>query len=110
MDIIGMTNMAEAKLAREAEISYATLAAVTDYDCWHPSHDSVTVEMILNNLNKNVSNAKKILKAAIPQLGKLTKFSAEDALKYAIVTHRDSIPKKRIKELEVIIGKYSKEK
>ena len=62
MDIIGMTNLTEAKLAREAEISYATLAAVTDYDCWHPSHDSVTLDMILNYLNKNVANAKAILK------------------------------------------------
>ena len=108
MDIIGMTNMAEAKLAREAEISYATLAAVTDYDCWHPSHESVTVEMIINNLNNNVSNAKKILKAAIVQLGKLTQFSAEGALKYAIMTQRDSIPPKLIQKLEVIIGKYVK--
>ena len=108
MDIIGMTNMAEAKLAREAEISYATLAAVTDYDCWHPSHESVTVEMVINNLNKNISNAKKILKLAIVQLGKLTHFSAEGALKYAIMTQRDCIPPKLIKELEVIIGKYIK--
>ena len=108
MDIIGMTNMAEAKLAREAEISYATLAAVTDYDCWHPSHESVTIEMIIENLNNNVSNAKKILKAAIVQLGKLTHFSAEGALKYAIMTQRDSIPPQRIKELEVIIGRYVK--
>lgn len=106
MDIIGMTNMAEAKLAREAEISYATLAAVTDYDCWHPSHESVTVEMIINNLNNNVSNAKKILKAAIAQLGKLTKFSAEGALKYAIMTQRDVIPEKIKKDLNIIIGKY----
>ncbi len=108
MDIIGMTNMAEAKLAREAEISYATLAAVTDYDCWHPSHESVTIEMIIENLNNNVSNAKKILKAAIAELSKLTKFSAEGALKYAIMTQRDAIPPKLIKELEVIIGKYVK--
>ena len=106
MDIIGMTNLTEAKLAREAEISYATLAAVTDYDCWHPSHDTVTVEMIINNLNQNVGNAKKILKAAIPQVGKLTKFSASDALKFAIITSRDKISAKKKKELDVIIGKY----
>ncbi len=106
MDIIGMTNLTEAKLAREAEISYATLAAVTDYDCWHPSHDSVTVEMIINYLNKNVDNAKKILKEAIVQIGKLEKFSASQALKFAIITSRDKIPAKKKKELDVIIGKY----
>jgi 5'-methylthioadenosine phosphorylase len=108
MDIIGMTNMTEAKLAREAEISYATLAAVTDYDCWHPSHDSVTLEMILNYLNKNVANAKAILKLAIPAVGKLKSFSAADALKFAIVTNRDVIPSQKIKDLEIIIGKYLK--
>ncbi len=106
MDIIGMTNMAEAKLAREAEISYATLAAVTDYDCWHPSQGSVTVEMVIENLNRNISNAKKILKKAIPQLGQLTKFSAQEALKYAIMTAKDIIPERIKKELEIIIGKY----
>ncbi len=106
MDLIGMTNMTEAKLAREAEISYATLAAVTDYDCWHPSHDSVTVEMIIDYLNKNVSNAKNILKLAIPQVGKLKKFSAADALKFAIITNRDLIPAKAKKDLAPIISKY----
>ena len=106
MDIIGMTNMAEAKLAREAEISYATLAAITDYDCWHPSHESVTIEMIIANLNNNVSNAKKILKAAIAKLGKVTKFSAEGTLKYKIMTQRDVIPGKIKKDLNIIIGKY----
>ncbi len=106
MDIIGMTNMTEAKLAREAEISYATLAAVTDYDCWHPSHDSVTVEMIIEYLNKNVANAKNILKLAIPQVGKLKKFSASEALKFAIITNRDMIPAKVKKDLAPIIGKY----
>ena len=108
MDIIGMTNMAEAKLAREAEMSYATLAAVTDYDCWHTAHESVTVEMIIQNLNNNVANAKKILKAAIPPLGKLTSFSADGALQYAIVTQRNCIHENLIKELDVIIGKYFK--
>lgn len=108
MDIIGMTNMTEAKLAREVEISYATLAAVTDYDCWHPSHDSVTVEMIIEYLNKNVVNAKNILKLAIPQVGKLKKFSAAEALKFAIITSRDLIPAKVKKDLKPIIGKYIK--
>lgn len=110
MDIIGMTNATEAKLAREAEISYATLAAVTDYDCWHESHDTVTVEMILEYLRKNVGNAKRILKLAIPRIGKLKDFSASDALKYALVTRQDVIPEHKKKELEIIIGKYMKEK
>lgn len=108
MDIIGMTNMAEAKLAREAEISYATLAAVTDYDCWHPEHDSVTIEMIIGYLNKNIDNAKKLLKIAIPELAKITKFSAEDALKFAIITDHKLIPEHKKWDLKPIIGKYIK--
>jgi 5'-methylthioadenosine phosphorylase len=107
-DIIGMTNLTEAKLAREAEISYATLAAVTDYDCWHPSHDSVTLEMILNYLNKNVANAKSILKTAIVRVGKLKHFSASEALKFAIITNPAVVPAKKKKELGVLIGKYVK--
>ncbi len=108
MDIIGMTNLTEAKLAREAEISYATLAAVTDYDCWHPSHDSVTVEMIIDYLHKNVANAKNILKLAIPVVGKMKSFSAANALQYAIITDRSKIPAKVKKDLAPIIGKYIK--
>ena len=106
MDIIGMTNLTEAKLAREAEISYATLGAVTDYDCWHPAHSSVTLDMILEYLNKNVANAKAILKMAIVEIGKLKKFSASDALKFAIMTNPGMIPAKKKKDLEIIIGKY----
>jgi 5'-methylthioadenosine phosphorylase len=108
MDIIGMTNLTEAKLAREAEISYATLAAVTDYDCWHESHDSVTVEMIIDYLHKNVANAKNILKLAIPVVGKMKNFSAANALQYAIITDRTKIPAKLKKDLKPIIGKYIK--
>jgi 5'-methylthioadenosine phosphorylase len=106
MDIIGMTNLTEAKLAREAEISYATLAAVTDYDCWHEGHDTVTVEMIIENLTKNVGQAKKILKAAIPRIGQLTDFSASDALKYALITDKTKIPENTKRKLAPIIGKY----
>ncbi|MCK5580482.1 MAG: S-methyl-5'-thioadenosine phosphorylase [Candidatus Omnitrophica bacterium] len=106
MDIIGMTNFTEARLAREAEISYATLAAVTDYDCWHDSHESVTVEMIIANLNQNVENARKILQLAIPKVGALTEFSAADALKYSIVTQPDLIPEQKKKQLDILIGKY----
>jgi len=106
IDIIGMTNVVEAKLAREAEISYATLAAVTDYDCWHEGHESVTVEMIVANLIQNVDNAKKILKAAIPQVGALKNFSAANSLKHAIITEKDKIPEQKLKELNLLIGKY----
>lgn len=106
LDIIGMTNATEAKLAREAEISYATLAAVTDYDCWHPDHNSVTIEMIINNLNNNIGNAKRILRFAIARVGKLTSFSAQDALKFSIITPKDMIPETKKRELEIIIGKY----
>lgn len=106
IDIIGMTNATEAKLAREAEISYATIAAVTDYDCWYESFESVTVDMIIQNLNKNVENAKKILKAAIPKVGALDKLSAVGALKHSLITQKDKIPEQKIKELEILIGKY----
>ena len=106
MDIIGMTNFVEAKLAMEAEIAYASLAAVTDYDCWHDSHERVSVEMIIQNLTKNVQNAKAILKLAIPKVGKMKTFRAQDALKYAIMTDRALIPSKLKQDLEIIIGKY----
>jgi 5'-methylthioadenosine phosphorylase len=105
-DIIGMTNLPEAKLAREAEIDYCTLAAVTDYDCWHDAHGSVTVEMIIDCLNRNVDNAKKILKLAIPRIGALKQFSSEGALKCAIMTDPKLIPDQKKKDLEIIIGKY----
>ncbi len=108
MDIIGMTNLTEAKLALEAEIAYATLAAVTDYDCWHEAHDEVTVEMIIANLQKNIKNAKAILKLAIPQIGKIKTFRAQDALKYAIMTDPKMIPAKVKKDLKILIGKYVK--
>jgi 5'-methylthioadenosine phosphorylase len=100
MDIIGMTNATEAKLAREAEISYATLAAVTDYDCWREATEDVTVEMVIANLHKNVDNAKKILKSAIPAIGALKDFSANGALKYAVLTPRNAINENKKKELE----------
>jgi len=107
-DIIGMTVATEAKLAREAEISYAALAAVTDYDCWHPSHETVTVEMILEYLGKNVENAKKILKAAVAKIAGIKHFSAADALRHAIVTDPKKVPPEKKGELDVLIGKYLK--
>lgn len=100
MDIIGMTNATEAKLAREAEISYATLAAVTDYDCWRESTEDVTVEMVIANLHKNVENARKILKSAIPAIGAIKDFSANGALKHAVLTPKSAINENKKKELE----------
>jgi len=106
MDIIGMTNFAEAKLCREAEICYSTLAAVTDYDCWHPSHATVTVEMIIKNLQNNIENAKKILAEAIKGMPQERNCPCKDALKFAIITDRKLIPEKVKKDLNIIIGKY----
>tara|TARA_B100000315_G_C14554853_1_gene577636 strand:+ start:83 stop:727 length:645 start_codon:yes stop_codon:yes gene_type:complete len=108
MDIIGMTNMAEARLAREAEICYVTLAAVTDYDCWHPDHESVTLDIILDNLHKNVANSKKILKEFLLQADEQVSCSCREALKYAIVTNSKFIPEDIKKKLNIIIGKYVK--
>ncbi|MCX7928018.1 MAG: S-methyl-5'-thioadenosine phosphorylase [Candidatus Omnitrophica bacterium] len=108
MDIIGMTNISEAKLAREAEICYATLAAVTDYDCWYEPAEPVTVEMVLTNLQKNVANAKKIIKEVIARLPLERDCSCSKALKDAIVTHPEFIPISVKKKLNPLIGKYLK--
>ena len=107
MDIIGMTNLQEAKLAREAEICYATLALVTDYDCWHPGHDAVSIEQVVEYLNKNVRNAQTILREAL----KLMKDSERSckcgsALKHAIFTAPNLWPEATTKKLEAIIKKY----
>jgi 5'-methylthioadenosine phosphorylase len=107
MDIIGMTNLQEAKLAREAEIAYATLALVTDYDCWYEGHDSVTVEMVIEYLNKNVRNAQLVLKEAVKRVSeKKTPNQYGDAIKNAIFTAPDLWPEATFKKLEAIIGKY----
>lgn len=106
MDIIAMTNFAEVKLAREAEICYATLAAVTDYDCWHPSHESVTIEMILENLQKNTENARKMILSIVQSMPAERNCPCAEALKFAIVTDRKLIPRKTKKDLDIIIGKY----
>jgi len=108
MDVIGMTNFPEAKLAREAEICYSTLAAVTDYDCWHPQHDSVTLDMIISNLEKNIGNAKKILATVVKNIPEESDCRCRQALKFAIITDRKLIPEKTKKDLEIIIGKYVK--
>jgi 5'-methylthioadenosine phosphorylase len=107
MDIIGMTNLQEAKLAREAEICYATLALVTDYDCWHEDHDAVSVETVVEYLNKNVRNAQLIMREAVKQLGvKPRGCRCESALKNAIFTAPDLWPEATTKKLEAIINKY----
>jgi len=107
MDIIGMTNLQEAKLAREAEICYATLALVTDYDCWHPGHDAVSVETVVEYLNKNVKNAQTIMRAAIKQLRTTDRTcKCGSALKNAIFTPANLWPEVTTKKLEAIIKKY----
>jgi 5'-methylthioadenosine phosphorylase len=108
MDVIGMTNLQEAKLAREAEICYATLALVTDYDCWHEAHDAVSVETIIEYLNKNVRNAQIIMREAVRQLNdKPRNCNCGSALKNAIFTAPDIWPEATKKKLEAIISKYS---
>lgn len=108
IDVIGMTNMPEAKLAREAEICYATLACVTDYDCWHPEYEKITIDMVVNNLHKNIENAKKILHGLIENLPAKRNCICKDALKNAIITDRKLIPAKVKKDLDILIGKYVK--
>ena len=105
--IIGMTNLPEAKLAREAEIAYATLAMATDYDCWHPDHDSVTVEMVIGNLQKNAINAQRIIQETVRRLSANPPTSdAHSALKYAIITPLDKIPPETTKNLGLLLKKY----
>ncbi len=105
--IIGMTNLPEAKLAREAEIAYATLALVTDYDCWHPAHDSVTVEMVIGNLQQNAVNAQSVIRAAVRQLQTQSPPSdAHSALQYAIITPLDSAPLATVNKLRLLLQKY----
>ncbi len=111
MDIIGMTNLQEAKLAREAEIAYATLALVTDYDCWHPAHDSVSIDMIVEYLTKNVRNAQLVLKEAVKRVdAKETPNPFEGATKNAIFTQPDHWNPETAEKLDAIIGKYNPNK
>ena len=106
MDVIGMTNLQEAKLAREAEICYSTIALVTDYDCWHPSHDQVTVEMIVANLMQNAANAQRVIAEAVARLPFQRTCECASALKYAIITRPDAVPAEIRRELAPIVGKY----
>jgi 5'-methylthioadenosine phosphorylase len=105
-DVIGMTNVTEAKLAREAEICYSTIAMITDYDCWHPAHDSVTVASIIATLNQNASNAQNVLKEAIKTVPADRQCKCGSALQYAMLTNPKLVPKKTKKNLAAILGKY----
>ncbi|MBR8830044.1 MAG: S-methyl-5'-thioadenosine phosphorylase [Chroococcopsis gigantea SAG 12.99] len=105
--IIGMTNLTEAKLAREAEIAYATLALVTDYDCWHPDHDAVTVEMVIENLHRNAANAQGVILETVKRLSSNPPVSAaHTALKYAILTRLDTAPPATKEKLHLLLKKY----
>jgi 5'-methylthioadenosine phosphorylase len=105
-DLIGMTNLQEAKLAREAEICYATLAMVTDYDCWHPDHDAVTAEQILGILGKNAETARKVLRASVRRLPIPRECECATALSRALVTPRELVPEAIRRELAPIVGRY----
>jgi 5'-methylthioadenosine phosphorylase len=105
--VIGMTNLPEAKLAREAEIAYATLALVTDYDCWHPDHDNVTVEMIIQNLQRNAVNAQRVIRETVRRIAATWPPSeAHSALKYAILTPLDRVPEAIRQKLGLLLEKY----
>ncbi|HLH01312.1 MAG TPA: S-methyl-5'-thioadenosine phosphorylase [Bryobacteraceae bacterium] len=109
MDVIGMTNLQEAKLAREAEICYTTVAMVTDYDCWHEAHDAVTVEQIITTLKQNTENARKLVPEVIRTLPKERNCKCGSALKHAILTDRAAIPAEAQRRLGLLIGKYTGE-
>ncbi len=106
MDVIGMTNLQEAKLAREAEICYSTIALVTDYDCWHPSHDQVTVDMIVDNLMQNARKAQQVIAEAVARLPFARTCECASALKTAIITRPEAVPADVKAELAPIVGKY----
>ena len=106
MDVIGMTNLQEAKLAREAEICYVTVAMVTDYDCWHPEHDSVTVEQIISVLTKNAANACEVVRGAVAAMPRERNCKCGSALQHAIITQPDKIPAATRKKLSLLLDKY----
>ena len=108
MDVIGMTNLQEAKLAREAEICYATIAMVTDYDCWHPEHDAVTVETVISYLNKNAENACKVVRQTVAGMPKTRSCKCGSALEYAIMTDLSKIPSETKGKLSLLLNKYLK--
>jgi 5'-methylthioadenosine phosphorylase len=110
MDVIGMTNLQEAKLAREAEICYVTIAMVTDYDCWHPRHDSVTVDQIVAVLVKNAENATRVIRQTVAAMPSGRDCKCGSALAHAILTDRDKIPAATRQKLKLILDKYLKSK
>jgi 5'-methylthioadenosine phosphorylase len=101
-----MTNLQEAKLSREAEICYTTIALVTDYDCWHPEHDSVTVEMIVANLTQNAKTAQAIIANAVDRLPFERTCECAAALKFALITRPDAVPARTLVDLAPIVGRY----
>jgi 5'-methylthioadenosine phosphorylase len=105
-DIIGMTNLQEAKLAREAEICYTTIALVTDYDCWHPSHDSVTIDLIVANLMQNAKTAQQVIASAVERLPIARECECSRALAHAIITRPDAVPDSVKRALAPLVGKY----
>ena len=105
-DVIGMTNLTEAKLAREAELCYATFAMITDYDCWHPQHDAVRLEEIMDNLNKNAENAQRAIREVVRSLDDERPCKCGSALAHAIITDRKLVPAATRRRLAPIIGKY----
>jgi 5'-methylthioadenosine phosphorylase len=105
-DVIGMTNATEAKLAREAEVCYATVAMITDYDCWHPAHESVTVAQVIANLNRNAENAQRVIREAVRAMPAGRTCPCGSSLAHAIVTERACIPAAARKRLAPIVGKY----
>ena len=105
-DIIGMTNLQEAKLAREAEICYTTVALVTDYDCWHPEHDSVTVELVIANLTQNAVTAQALIADAVSQLPFDRTCECASALEFALITRPDAVNPETVRDLAPIVGKY----
>jgi 5'-methylthioadenosine phosphorylase len=106
MDVIGMTNLQEAKLAREAEMCYVTLALVTDYDCWHPGHDSVTVDMIIATLMQNAQTAQQAIANAVEHMPASRSCGCGSALQHALITRPEAIPAQMKKDLAPLIGKY----
>jgi 5'-methylthioadenosine phosphorylase len=106
MDIIGMTNLQEAKLAREAEICYSTVALVTDYDSWHPEHDQVTVDMVIANLTQNARTAQQVIAAAVGMLPFERSCECATALEHALITRPDVVPVETLKKLAPIVGRY----
>ena len=106
MDVIGMTNLQEAKLAREAEICYVTVAMVTDYDCWHPQHDAVTVNDIIANLMKNAENARQVVAEAVASMPAARGCQCGSALAHAILTDRQLVPAATRQKLGILIDKY----